>query len=108
MTDSLIPADHEIRVLLTIKNGQVTERRLHADEILATPERFVDVIRRIGYQRDLIGPEVRQALELSNQLREALLFWAERARSKKDVDRGFNFVNQLNEIIALQKKVIGE
>lgn len=53
MANSLIPADHEIRVLLTIKNGQVTERRLHDDELVATPERFIEIIRSL---RD--APEV--------------------------------------------------
>lgn len=47
MSNSLIPADHEIRVLLTIKNGQVTERRLRDDELVATPERFIEIIRSL-------------------------------------------------------------
>lgn len=41
MHKSDLPADYEIRVLVTVKNGQVTERRLRPDEIVATPDGFI-------------------------------------------------------------------
>lgn len=46
MHKSDLPADYEIRVLVTVKNGQVTERRLRPDEIVATPEGFIPAVRQ--------------------------------------------------------------
>ena len=46
MHKSDLPADYEIRVLVTVKNGQVTERRLRPDEIVATPEGFIQAVRQ--------------------------------------------------------------
>ena len=46
MDNSALPADYEIRVLVTVKNGQVTERRLRPDEIVATPEGFIQAVRQ--------------------------------------------------------------
>lgn len=46
MHKSDLPADYEIRVLLTVKNGQVTERRLRPNEIVATPEGFIQAVRQ--------------------------------------------------------------
>ncbi|MHA0883105.1 MULTISPECIES: hypothetical protein [Enterobacter] len=46
MYKSDLPADYEIRVLLTVKNGQVTERRLRPNEIVATPEGFIQAVRQ--------------------------------------------------------------
>ncbi|EMV1762006.1 hypothetical protein AABV99_001619 [Enterobacter ludwigii] len=46
MDKSDLPADYEIRVLVTVKNGQVTERRLRPDEIVATPEGFIQAVRQ--------------------------------------------------------------
>lgn len=46
MRKSDLPADYEIRVLVTVKNGQVTERRLRPDEIVATPEGFIQAVRQ--------------------------------------------------------------
>lgn len=106
MADSPLPAGIKIRVLTTIENGQVHHEMIGENQIFATLEEFSEMSRRIGAKNALF--EIRLAIELSNQLREAILFWAERARFKNDIERGFNFVDQLNEIIALQKKIIGE
>lgn len=57
MNESLVPADHEIRILLTIKNGQVTERRLRDDELVATPAGFVKALRSVGKAHGLINAE---------------------------------------------------
>ncbi|EMN5544441.1 hypothetical protein [Enterobacter cloacae] len=46
MDKSDLPADYEIRVLVTVKNGQVTERRLRPDEIVATPEGFIQAVHQ--------------------------------------------------------------
>lgn len=46
MDKSDLPADYEIRVLVTVKNGQVTERCLRSDEIVATPEGFIQAVRQ--------------------------------------------------------------
>ncbi|HDT3786036.1 hypothetical protein P0240_16615 [Enterobacter cloacae] len=46
MHKSDLPADYEIRVLVTVKNGQVTERRLRPNEIVATQEGFIQAIRQ--------------------------------------------------------------
>ena len=46
MLKSDLPADYEIRVLVTVKNGQVTERRLRPNEIVATPEGFIQAVRQ--------------------------------------------------------------
>lgn len=46
MHKSDLPADYEIRVLVTVKNGQVTERRLRPNEIVATPESFIQAVRQ--------------------------------------------------------------
>ncbi|HBM2619015.1 MULTISPECIES: hypothetical protein [Enterobacter] len=46
MHKSDLPADYEIRVLVTVKNGQVTERRLRSNEIVATPEGFIQAVRQ--------------------------------------------------------------
>lgn len=46
MYKSDLPADYEIRVLVTVKNGQVTERRLRSDEMVATPEGFIQAVRQ--------------------------------------------------------------
>lgn len=46
MYKSDLPADYEIRVLVTVKNGQVTERRLRPDEIVATPDGFIRAVRQ--------------------------------------------------------------
>lgn len=46
MLKSDLPADYEIRVLVTVKNGQVTERRLRPNEIVATPEGFIEAVRQ--------------------------------------------------------------
>ncbi|EIC1757104.1 MULTISPECIES: hypothetical protein [Enterobacteriaceae] len=46
MHKSDLPADYEIRVLVTVKNGQVTERRLRPNEIVATPEGFIQAVRQ--------------------------------------------------------------
>ncbi|HEY2455555.1 MAG TPA: hypothetical protein VGI71_23650 [Scandinavium sp.] len=108
MTKSLIPARREVRVLLTIKRGHVEERLLHEEELVATPEMFVHVIRSLGRHHGLMGKEISQALTLSNVLKEKLLIWAERVSVPEDIDRGFELVEQLDKIIALQKQAIGE
>ncbi|RKT92985.1 MULTISPECIES: hypothetical protein [Enterobacter] len=46
MHKSDLPADYEIRVLVTVKNGQVTERRLRPNEIVATAEGFIQAVRQ--------------------------------------------------------------
>ncbi|HGN9463230.1 TPA: hypothetical protein ACK0N4_000891 [Enterobacter cloacae] len=46
MHKSDLPADYEIRVLVTVKNGQVTERRLRPNEIVATLEGFIQAVRQ--------------------------------------------------------------
>lgn len=46
MHKSDLPADYEIRVLVTVKNGQITERRLRPNEIVATPEGFIQAVRQ--------------------------------------------------------------
>lgn len=57
MHNSDLPADYEIRVLVTVKNGHVTERRLKPDEMLATPEEFVRVIRQAAKAHSLSGTD---------------------------------------------------
>lgn len=46
MHKSDLPADYEIRVLVTVKNGQITERHLRPNEIVATPEGFIQAVRQ--------------------------------------------------------------
>jgi hypothetical protein len=57
MHNSDLPADYEIRVLVTVKNGYVTERRLKPDEMVATPEEFVRVIRQAAKAHGLSGTD---------------------------------------------------
>lgn len=55
MHKSDLPDNYEIRVLLTIKNGAVRERRVKPEEMVATPEEFVMVVRQVGEYHGLIG-----------------------------------------------------
>ena len=57
MHKSDLPADYEIRVLVTVKNGQVTERRLRPDEIVATPEGFIQAVRQAAESYGLTATE---------------------------------------------------
>lgn len=63
MAESLIPADHEIRVLLTIKNGQVTERQLLDKEMVGVLESFVAAGHDLGYfvSRDAMKKVLKKA-----------------------------------------------
>lgn len=49
MSELLIPADYEIRVLLTIKNGEVNERQLLDSEVVGSLETFIVAGRDLGY-----------------------------------------------------------
>jgi hypothetical protein len=55
MHKSDLPDSYEIRVLLTIKNGVVTERRVKPAEMVATPEEFVMVLRQAGEYHGFSG-----------------------------------------------------
>lgn len=57
MHKSDLPADYEIRVLLTVKNGQVTERRLRPNEIVATPEGFIQAVRQAANAHGLTATD---------------------------------------------------
>lgn len=57
MHKSDLPADYEIRILVTIKNGQVTERRLRPNEIVATQEGFIQAIRQAADAYGLTATE---------------------------------------------------
>lgn len=59
MHRSDLPDGYEIRVLLTIKNGVVTERRVKPAEMVATPEEFVMVLRQVGEYHGLIGSKAK-------------------------------------------------
>lgn len=61
MHKSDLPDGYEIRVLLTIKNGVVTERRVKPAEMVATPEEFVMVVRQAGEYHGLIGSRATNA-----------------------------------------------
>ena len=58
MHKSDLPADYEIRVLLTVKNGQVTERRLRPNEIVATPEGFIQAVRQAADAHGLTATDM--------------------------------------------------
>jgi len=57
MHKSDLPADYEIRILVTVKNGQVTERRLRPNEIVATQEGFIQAIRQAADAYGLTATE---------------------------------------------------
>lgn len=59
MHKSDLPDDYELRVLLTIKHGVVTERRVKPAEMVATPEEFVMVLRQAGEYHGLIGNKAK-------------------------------------------------
>lgn len=59
MHKSDLPDDYEIRVLLTIKNGVVRERRVKPAEMVATQEEFVMVLRQSGEYHGLIGSKAK-------------------------------------------------
>lgn len=55
MADSLIPADHETRVLLTIKNGQVTKELLIAENMyFGTIESLIQLLAESGKLQELV------------------------------------------------------
>lgn len=54
MTNSPLPVDHEIRVLVTIKNGMViSEKVLPQKMLVATVEEFIELATRAGKFLDL-------------------------------------------------------
>ncbi|WP_310607778.1 hypothetical protein [Buttiauxella brennerae] len=54
MANSLLPSDHEVRVLVTVKNGRVTSERVLAQrEIIASMDSFVELALKSGIFRDL-------------------------------------------------------
>lgn len=51
MGKSRIPADHEIRVITTVKNGAVVyERALRPDECVLTLDSFIELARQAGWK----------------------------------------------------------
>jgi len=54
MTNSLLPDDHEIRLLVTIKNGVISETVLPEKIIIATIEKFIELAIQSGKFHDLV------------------------------------------------------
>lgn len=97
----------EVRGELYIGDGVAAFRPMRPDEYIGSIETYNELSRAAGYQT-VNQKECRTLITATSEIREAILYWAERTPEPENTNIGFDFAGKVGEIISLQKKIIGE